>query len=91
VVQAALAQPGVIAASRRIKTGCMVGNREGNFPVAIIGIEPQQEARMSLLAENIASDYEMPDLQSSDALQQPFGRHADPPGQHIGNDVSGDD
>jgi ABC-type lipoprotein release transport system permease subunit len=51
VVQAALAQPGVIAASRRTKTGGMVGNREGNFPVAIIGIEAQQEARVSLLAE----------------------------------------
>jgi ABC-type lipoprotein release transport system permease subunit len=54
VVQAALAQPEVIAASRRIKTGGMVGNREGNFPITIIGIEAQQEARVNLLAENIA-------------------------------------
>ena len=38
VVQAALAQPEVIAASRRIQTGGLVSNREGAFPLNIIGI-----------------------------------------------------
>jgi ABC-type lipoprotein release transport system permease subunit len=52
-VQAALAQPQVIAASQRIETGGMVSSREGTFPVVITGIEPEREAAMSLVAENI--------------------------------------
>jgi ABC-type lipoprotein release transport system permease subunit len=54
VVQAALAQAQVVAASRRIKTGGMVSSPEGTLPVSIIGIEPEQEAATGLLAENIA-------------------------------------
>ena len=54
VVQVALAQPGVVAASGRIETSGMVGNREGTFPVVITGIEPEQEASVSLVAENMA-------------------------------------
>src|SRR5215216_1480805 len=53
VVQAALAQPNVIAASRRIQTGGLVSNREGAFPMTIIGIEPEAEAPVSLIAEHI--------------------------------------
>lgn len=53
VVQAALAQPDVIAASRRIQTGGLVSNREGAFPLTIIGIEPEAEAPVSLIAEHI--------------------------------------
>lgn len=53
VVQAALAQPEVIAASRRIQTGGLVSNREGSFPLNIIGIEPEAEAPVSLIAEHI--------------------------------------
>ena len=53
VVQAALAQPDVIAASRRIQTGGLVSNREGAFPLNIIGIEPDAEAPVSLIAEHI--------------------------------------
>ncbi|MEW6083688.1 MAG: ABC transporter permease [Chloroflexota bacterium] len=53
VVQAALAQPEVIAASRRIQTGGLVSNREGAFPLKIIGIEPDAEAPVSLIAEHI--------------------------------------
>jgi ABC-type lipoprotein release transport system permease subunit len=55
VVQAALTQPQVVGASRRISTGGMVSSHEGTFPVAIIGIEPEQEAPVGLLAENIAT------------------------------------
>jgi ABC-type lipoprotein release transport system permease subunit len=53
VVQAALSQPEVIAASRRIQTGGLVSNREGSFPLSIIGIEPEAEAPVSLIAEHI--------------------------------------
>jgi len=53
VVQAALSQPDVIAASRRIQTGGLVSNREGAFSMNIIGIEPGAEASVSLIAEHI--------------------------------------
>lgn len=53
VVQAALAQPDVIAASRRIQTGGLVSNREGAFSLKVIGIEPEAEAPVSLIAEHI--------------------------------------
>ncbi len=53
VVQAALSQPQVIAATRRIQTGGLVSNREGAFPLNIIGIEPEAEAPVSLIAEHI--------------------------------------
>lgn len=53
IVQAALAQPDVIASSRRIQTNGLVSNREGSFPMTIIGIEPEAEAPVSLIAEHI--------------------------------------
>lgn len=53
IVQAALAQPNVIAAARRIQTGGLVSNSEGAFPLNIIGIEPEAEAPVSLIAEHI--------------------------------------
>lgn len=53
VVKAALAQPNVIAATRRIQTGGLVTNSEGSFPMTIIGIEPEAEAPVSLIAEHI--------------------------------------
>jgi ABC-type lipoprotein release transport system permease subunit len=53
VVKAALAQPNVIAAARRIQTGGLISNREGAFSMSIIGIEPQAEAPVSLIAEHI--------------------------------------
>lgn len=53
VVETALAQPNVLSASRRIKTSGRVSSREGTFPVVIIGFEPEQEAPVGLLAENI--------------------------------------
>ena len=54
VLQGVLAQSHVVAASRRIKTSGMVSSRQGTLPVAIIGIEPEQEAATGLLAQNIA-------------------------------------
>jgi len=53
VVSAAEAQPQVLAASRRINTGGMASNREGAFPVAIIGIEPSKELPVSLVAQRV--------------------------------------
>jgi ABC-type lipoprotein release transport system permease subunit len=53
VVQAALANPDVIAAARRIQTGGLMSNREGAFSISIIGIEPEAEAPISLINENI--------------------------------------
>ena len=53
ILQAALAQPDVIAAARRIQTGGLVSNSEGAFPLSIIGIEPEAEAPVSLIAEHI--------------------------------------
>jgi ABC-type lipoprotein release transport system permease subunit len=52
-VEAALAQPEVVAVSQRIKTGGMVSSREGTMAVAITGIEPEREAPVSLVAENV--------------------------------------
>ena len=53
IVKAALTQPNVIAASRRIQTGGLVSNREGAFPLSIIGIDPEAEKEVSLIAEHI--------------------------------------
>lgn len=53
VIQAALAHPDVTAAFRRIQTGGLLSNREGAFPLSIIGIEPEAEEPVSLIAENI--------------------------------------
>ena len=53
IVKAALAQPNVVAAARRIQTGGLVSNREGSFPMTIIGIEPEAEGPVSLIAEHI--------------------------------------
>ena len=54
IVKAALAQPDVIAATRRIQTGGLISNREGAFSMTIIGVDPEAEAPVSLIAEHIA-------------------------------------
>jgi ABC-type lipoprotein release transport system permease subunit len=53
VIQAALSNPDVLAAARRIQTGGLISNREGAFPLNIIGIDPEAEAPVSLIAEHI--------------------------------------
>ena len=55
IVQAAEAQPEVIAASKRIVTGGLVTNREGAFAVSIIGVEVEKEGLITPVAENISS------------------------------------
>ena len=63
VVKAALAQPNVTAAARRIQTSGLISNHEGAFPMKIIGIEPEVEAPVSLIAEHIVDGR---NLQSTD-------------------------
>ena len=53
IVQAALARPQVVAASRRINTGGMAASREGAFPVSIVGVEPEKELPVSLVAQHV--------------------------------------
>lgn len=55
VVNTALAQPEVAAATRRINTGGLVSNREGSFAVGITGIEPDKELPVNLLAQHVAA------------------------------------
>ena len=52
-VKVALAQPQVVAASRRINTSGLATNRNGAFAVGITGIEPEVEAQIFLIAENV--------------------------------------
>jgi ABC-type lipoprotein release transport system permease subunit len=55
VVNAALAQPQVLAATRRINTGGLASSREGAFAVSIIGIEPEKELEVNLAAQNVVA------------------------------------
>lgn len=55
LMEAALGQPGVMAASRRINTGGLATSREGAFSVQIIGIEPEAELPVNLAAQNISA------------------------------------
>jgi ABC-type lipoprotein release transport system permease subunit len=54
-VQAALAQPQVQSATRRINTGGLVTSPEGAFGVNIIGIEPEKELEVNLAAQHVAA------------------------------------
>ena len=53
VVEAALAHPGVLAASRRINTGGLASSREGAFAVSITGIETEKELEVNLAAQHV--------------------------------------
>lgn len=53
VVKAALAQPQVLAATRRITTGGLATSREGAFAVEITGIEPEAEKDVNLAAQHV--------------------------------------
>jgi len=52
IVQAAMAQPEVVTAVKRIITGGMATNHEGAFAVTILGIEPDNEMDFSLVPGN---------------------------------------
>jgi len=53
-VKAALAQPQVVAASRRVVTGGLASSREGAFAVTIDGVEPDKELPVSLVGQKVA-------------------------------------
>jgi ABC-type lipoprotein release transport system permease subunit len=53
VVEVVSLQPEVVAASKRINTPGIVSSRQGAYPVAITGIEPEIEAPLSIQAENV--------------------------------------
>jgi ABC-type lipoprotein release transport system permease subunit len=53
VVAAAMAQPDVVNAAKRINTGGMITSREGTYALTVTGIEPSVEARTSIQAENV--------------------------------------
>ncbi|HEY9152236.1 MAG TPA: ABC transporter permease, partial [Anaerolineales bacterium] len=55
IIQAAQSIPNVVAATRRINTGGLATNTEGAFSVTIIGIEPNQEAPISPIAQHVTS------------------------------------
>ncbi len=55
VVQTALSNPNVVAATRRINTGGLMTNHEGAFPISITGIDPEAEAPVSLIASHVTS------------------------------------
>jgi ABC-type lipoprotein release transport system permease subunit len=82
VIAAALQQRQTTAASRRINVTGMTTNREGAFPVNIVGVEPVQEMIFSLVAQNVsAGRYLTPEDQDSvfigqglaDAMQLSIG------------------
>lgn len=54
VVQAALAQPQVLAVSKRINTSGLITSHGNSAPVEITAIEPEIEAPFSLQAESIS-------------------------------------
>ncbi|MFZ2015152.1 MAG: FtsX-like permease family protein [Nocardioides sp.] len=55
VIKTALAQPQVVAASRRITTGGLATDRKGAFGVSIVGIEPEKELPVSLLPQHVVA------------------------------------
>ena len=68
VVKAALSDPTVITAARRITTGGLATNHEGAFPMSIIGIEPEVEAPVSLIAAHIAAGRYLTENDTDSAL-----------------------
>jgi ABC-type lipoprotein release transport system permease subunit len=52
-VKAALAQPQVVAASRRINTSGLATSPKGAFAVGISGIEPEKELPVNLIAQHV--------------------------------------
>src|SRR5512138_2075788 len=55
VIAAAKANPEVVSAAPRVKTGGLMTNHEGAFPISIIGIDPAAEQPVSLVAKHISS------------------------------------
>jgi len=54
-VEFAMTQPGVTIAAKRIQTAGLLSSREGSFPTVFIGIEPEREAGVALLSEQVVA------------------------------------
>ncbi len=54
-LNAARSMPQVVSASRRFVTGGLATSREGAFAVQIIGVEPDQEATVNLVMQNVTA------------------------------------
>lgn len=86
VVKAAMADPQVWAATRRINTGGLITSREGAFAVGITGIEPEKEQPVNLIGQHVAAGRF---LNSSDADFIYIGKGlADAMGVKVGDRVS---
>lgn len=55
ILKAVLAQPQVTAASLRIHSGGIASNKKGTFSVSIVGIEPEKEQPVNLVAQHVSS------------------------------------
>jgi len=55
ILKAVLAQPQVTAASLRINSGGIASNKKGTFSVSIVGIEPEKEQPVNLVAQHVSS------------------------------------
>jgi ABC-type lipoprotein release transport system permease subunit len=55
VVQTVMRHPDVVLASKRIRTSGMINEGGEIYPVTITGLEPEVEAPISLIAENIVA------------------------------------
>ncbi|NPV87033.1 MAG: ABC transporter permease [Anaerolineae bacterium] len=53
ILAAAQAQPQVVAAAPRVATTGLASSRKGAFAVSIIGIDPPQEAKISLISQYV--------------------------------------
>jgi ABC-type lipoprotein release transport system permease subunit len=53
VVEAVLSRPQVLEAARRIQTQGLATSREGAFAVGIVGVEPEKEQPVSLVAQTV--------------------------------------
>ena len=53
LIRTAESHADVVSASKRIVTSGIVTNREGAFAVSIVGVEPEKEARISPVAQNV--------------------------------------
>jgi ABC-type lipoprotein release transport system permease subunit len=67
VIETVRQHPDVTSAARRIQTGGLASSHEGAFPVSVIGIEPEAEAPLSLIAEN-TSEGRFLESQDGDAV-----------------------
>ena len=76
VLTAVRTHPNVLVASKRINTGGLVSNRDASHAVNITAIEPQIEAPISLVAENmVAGRFLMPEDGDSIVIGQALADH----------------